>query len=130
MTTNELLSDGDDEEVGTRREALKYLAAKETEILEEEEDSLALQVIDILKYLIRNMKRWSSTKPTEHESMHRVVYLMEVLLRDTSLAVRTGEKVCKSSQKTRSDNHAAYGGGSANVPVERVSIYHCIIPNR
>lgn len=35
------------------------------------------------------MKRWSSTKPTEHESMHRVVYLMEVLLRDTSLAVRT-----------------------------------------
>ncbi|CDS08478.1 hypothetical protein LRAMOSA09840 [Lichtheimia ramosa] len=89
MTTNELLSDGDDEEVGTRREALKYLAAKETEILEEEEDSLALQVIDILKYLIRNMKRWSSTKPTEHESMHRVVYLMEVLLRDTSLAVRT-----------------------------------------
>lgn len=45
--------------MGTRRESLKHLAAKETEILEEEEDSLALQVIDILntcKYFNKCLK--------------------------------------------------------------------------
>ncbi|CDH57988.1 predicted protein [Lichtheimia corymbifera JMRC:FSU:9682] len=88
MTANEFLADGDEEEVGTRRQALKYLATKEAELLDENEDSLALRnTSTLLAFAMSN----AGGRPGQLDKKNRhrgVVYLMEVSLRDTSLALR------------------------------------------
>ncbi|KAI9466521.1 hypothetical protein BDB00DRAFT_26912 [Zychaea mexicana] len=85
--------------------ALRYLSNAASKQLETEKDNINLQVIDILTYVIRNVKKWGNEKgATEVDWTHRLVSLLDILLRDTDLSVRI-----MATKVVRQANEHAFG---------------------
>ncbi|KAG2220176.1 hypothetical protein INT45_005349 [Circinella minor] len=91
-------------------DALLYLTKVELKELEEKKDSINLQFIEILKYIIRSVEKWSDdNKPTEVDWTHRLVSLLDILLRDSSLSIRMGEKASLATKIARQENELRFG---------------------